>query len=327
MAQTELWDESVRLALKIPRFKKKDLDDRRAKAGIPLLFSIIFLIITPKNIVPGTSLNPTQQDNRIPVLLIQRSVEVEADSKDQGVHGWTLIIPSGWSMAFFSSLIFTGTRVGGQRERQFQAFESGAIYFPRDYVSSPTYDRYAADREEEERTAWERKPPAKRVNYEKLGVRSPWRADWHIVLGISSPALPETGFMTTQREELAVDPPTNEDPIWLLRGSDVPKIISSLLKVFNHSACLLEKLNDLRGKRGMELLDQRLKLGLMKGAVVNVRLTMCTRGAPGDLATIYAVPDDQARVWHNAVERAKAGKRDLFDEDAPEELKVSQHSR
>ncbi|KAG6847946.1 hypothetical protein C0991_001129, partial [Blastosporella zonata] len=73
-------------------------------------------------------------------------------------------------MAFFSSLTFTGTRVGGQRERQTQAFEAGAPYFPRDLPTSTGHDEYASARAMEEKARWDRKPPAKRPNYEKLGT-------------------------------------------------------------------------------------------------------------------------------------------------------------
>ena len=87
-------------------------------------------------------------------------------------------------MALWNSLTYTGTRVGGQRERQTQAYEAGTAYFPRDYPSSSAYKEWAARKASEERTIWLRKPPAKRVNYDKLGVRSPWQADWEVVLGL-----------------------------------------------------------------------------------------------------------------------------------------------
>ena len=146
--------------------------------------------------IPGTPLNPERQDDRIPVLLIQRSLEAP-ESNTQGIHGWTLIIPSGWAMAFFNSLIFTGTRVGGQRERQTHAFEAGTSYFPRDLPTSTGYDAYATARAKEEKARWDRKPPAKRPNYEKLGTISPWRADWHGILG-----LPHHKFEEEQETEV-----------------------------------------------------------------------------------------------------------------------------
>ncbi|KAJ7505381.1 ribonucleases P/MRP protein subunit POP1-domain-containing protein [Mycena galericulata] len=272
LAQSELWEESTRNSLKKPRYKKKDLDERRSK-----------------NLVPGTALTPLRQDDRVPVLLIQRSVERGGSSTDTSLHGWTVLLPAGWSMPFFSSLTFTGTRVGGQRERQTQAFEAGTGYFPRDYPLCPTYDAYASVREAEERARWERTPPAKRANYARLGTRSPWRADWGVVLDIETPA--DAPLVPTQREAedgIAVQP-------WLLRGPTVRTLVDRLLSVgaAARSGALSDELSGLRRKRLMPPLTAT-PAALLQGALVRVRLTPCTRGRPKDLALIYAVDDEEA---------------------------------
>ena len=66
-------------------------------------------------------LKSERNDDRIPVLLIQRSIEPPAQSSETeaprlttttSLHGWTLIVPQGWGMPFFSSLTYTGTRTG-----------------------------------------------------------------------------------------------------------------------------------------------------------------------------------------------------------------------
>jgi ribonuclease P/MRP protein subunit POP1 len=102
-------------------------------------------------------------------------------------------------MPFFSSLTYTGTRVGGQRERQTQSFEAGCAYFPRDYPFTHAYSSYVEQRADQEKDRWERKPPAKRTNFEKLGTRSPWKPDWDVVLGLQAPTSDD--LVTTQREE------------------------------------------------------------------------------------------------------------------------------
>ena len=267
-----------------------------------------------------------RQDDRIPVLLIQRSLECST-SETQSLHGWTLIIPAGWSMAFFSSLTFTGTRVGGQRERQTQAFEAGTTYFPRDYPSSLGYDMYAAARQKEERAKWERKPPAKRPNFEKLGTRSPWKADWEVVLGLASAdgaEAEEEGFVTTQREEpvMEVQQDTKSVRPWLLRGCEVSTVLSSLSKLFNHGAGLLQEINRLRLKRGHDLLDGSVKADeLLKAALVSVRVKMCKRGAPDDLALIYSMTDDDAKKWEKALQKSWSNGMAL-DEETPGEIEV-----
>lgn len=257
-------------------------------------------------------------------MLIQRSLEA-SNSESQAIHGWTLIIPAGWSMAFFSSLTFTGTRVGGQRERQTQSFEAGTAYFPRDFPSPSSYDQYAAEQENEDKSRWERKPPAKRPNFEKLGTKNPWRADWEVLLGLTVSKeqghVEDEGLVTTQRETgIDVDKPKVGK--WLLRGSEVPNIILSVSKLFNHGAGLLQEMNRLRTKREQEPLDPSIKAdSLLQAALVSVKLKMCKRGAPDDLALVYTIDDDEMKRWEKVLQKHKKPGVDL-DEDSPEETEV-----
>ncbi|KAI0345981.1 POP1-domain-containing protein [Trametopsis cervina] len=177
LAQSEIWDDNIRKPLLKPRYKKSDIDRRRSQ-----------------NLVPGYILKEERRDDRIPVLLIQRSVENVASqaphsafSSTPSIHGWTLIIPAGWSMAFLPSLIHTGTRVGGQRERQTQAFESSSPFFPRDYPGTPAYHKFVVERACKEADRWGKKPKAKRPNWNKLGIENPWYPEWDALLGLREP--------------------------------------------------------------------------------------------------------------------------------------------
>ncbi|KAK0221848.1 POP1-domain-containing protein [Armillaria fumosa] len=310
LAQSDVWDETTRNALNTPKYKKKDLDERRSKSAIP-----------------GTHLAPLRQDDRIPVILIQRSLESsrlastsnggkccpEGAEDGEAIHGWTLIIPAGWSMAFFSSLTYTGTRVGGQRECQSQAFESGVSYFPRDYPFTSTYDKYAQEYESEARESWERKPPAKRPNFEKLGTKSPWRADWEAVLGFSEEGAGD-GYVSTQRGE---GEEADRATPWLLRGPTA--IISNLSNLFSTDVGLLAEVNRIRSKRDLGPLDSAIKSGdLLKGALVTVTVKMHKRGSPEDLAVIYSMSDDELMSWEKSTRKSVT---DLAEDDnSSEEL-------
>ncbi|CDO71682.1 hypothetical protein BN946_scf184915.g26 [Trametes cinnabarina] len=344
LAESRIWDEETRLAIRKPRYKKKDIDQRRAN-----------------NLVPGTPLKAERKDDRIPVILMQRSVETTAPAQSasstlprarttNALHGWTLIIPQGWGMPFLSSLIYTGTRVGGQRERQTQAFEAGCAYFPRDFPTTEAYEEYAEDRAADEEETWERKPPAKRPNYEKLGTRSPWKADWDVVLGIARPpsakdtvnAGDEDDLLDTQREvemtdatEDAAAPPSAAAPQaaawdvaaepWLLRGSDVPAIIADISSMLNPSAGLLMHLNQIRAKRKLDPLPASMRgEDLFRTALVQVGVSLCGRGRPDDLAIIYRINDDEARKWITAEARKKSGLALLHD--GPDDTELSQIS-
>jgi ribonuclease P/MRP protein subunit POP1 len=204
-------------------------------------------------------------------------------------------------MPFFSSLIYTGTRVGGLRERQTQSFEAGVPHFPRDYPCTAAYAAYAATRMTEEKTRWERKPPAKRPNFEKLGTRSPWGPDWEVVLGLPS-AHEEAGedCVTTQREAPPAEGGTNTEKVqpWLLRGPETASILASSFELFNPGAGLWSEMNKLRMKRGHDPLDGGPKVGeLWQSALVTVKVLMCRRGAPDDLAVLYRVEDEEAKKW------------------------------
>ncbi|THV05260.1 POP1-domain-containing protein [Dendrothele bispora CBS 962.96] len=313
LAQSSLWEKSSRISLKRPSYTKKELDKRRSQ-----------------NLVPGTSLSPLRKDDRIPVILIQRSVE---SGYGEAVHGWRLIIPAGWSMAFLPSLIFTGTRVGGQRERQTQAFEAGTVYFPRDYPSSEAYDEYMEERAEKEKAKWERTPPAKRINYEKLGTRSPWMPDWEVVLGLEEHKSPQEGeqekdYVTTQRpdvaqvgledgdndvgdqrhDEMDVDASSSGSQPWILTS---PSIISQILSKSekDQARSLVACINECRNKRSLGDLsleggdvDSRSET-LLKSALIHVKVCMHSRGSPDDLAMIYAISDEELCEWREAISR------------------------
>jgi len=185
-------------------------------------------------------------------------------------------------MAFWNSLIYTGTRVGGQRERQTQAYEAGTAYFPRDYPSSSAYKEWAAKKASEEEAVWLGKPPAKRVSYGKLGVRSPWQADWEVVLGLkeAEPFIqPQAGaksnnkkngkkdkgqaeeFATTQRGDDHVDDARAEDDQILIgiskdsKGMEIcePEVKPWLFRCFDVTR-ILELLD--QGNPGSELLAE-----------------------------------------------------------------------
>ncbi|KAH9936178.1 NUC188 domain-containing protein [Fomitopsis serialis] len=327
----DIWDRT-------PKYKKK--------TSTSASLSNIVLTEPGAEFGAGTILQPTQKDDRIPVILMQRSVESASPispssphhtSSSTALHGWTLIIPQGWAMAFLPSLIYTGTRVGGQRERQTQTYEGGCAYFPRDYPFTDAYEEYADDREAKEQDRWERKPPAKRVNYTKIGTRSPWKPDWEVVLGLQE--LPQE-LIPAQREDVQMATPDEQAPgitaqagndgkqvrPWLLRGQDVPSIIHSISSMFNPSAGLADYIDQLRVKRGQDPLGNSVRANeLWKGALVRVRVLLCGRGNPEDLALIYKLDDEESKKWSEAEALSKQGAPALLSEDA-DETELSQQA-
>ncbi|KAL4063372.1 hypothetical protein V8B97DRAFT_1992171, partial [Scleroderma yunnanense] len=115
------------------------------------------------------------------------------------IHGWTLLFPAVWSMAFLSSLVYTGTCFSGQHERRKQYFEAGIPGFLVNYPSSHACEVASEQHAESEHARWKHTPES----WEKLGTRSPWHADWDVVLGLKSleaTAATAEGLVTMQGE-------------------------------------------------------------------------------------------------------------------------------
>ena len=209
------------------------------------------------------------------------------------------MVPKGWSMAFLDSFLYTGTRVAGQRERQHQFFESGIPYFPRDFPVTKGYGSFADGRALEEKTLWEKKPPAKRPSWGKLGTRSPWKPDWDVVLGISPISDNDIDMVPTQRD--VADPMMKEGKSWLLQGVNVRTILDEASKMLDPAGSLLRQINTLRFKRGMELLGSETNAEvLFQGALVRVKVTLVDRGVPADMAIIYALDNAEITEWRIA---------------------------
>lgn len=289
LAQSDLWDIAASETQQGPKYKKQELDERRSK-----------------NLVPGTRLTPARNDDRVPILLIQKSLP--GVSKGQTMYGWTLIVPSGWGMAFLPSLVFTGTRIGGQTQKQHQAFETGSLHFPHQYPCTAEYDEFNRARVKEEKAAWERKPPSKRPNFEKLGVEEPWDADWHALLGLRPPRTEENlDLISTQRDVLPLEAPAQAAMIededeppqpWFCLPSLLARVLPAgeQLDGVDVDRRLVAHVNELRVRRGQPPtpLDPHT---LLSSALVSVRLTLCGRGAPKDMAMIHSVGDGEARTW------------------------------
>mgnify|MGYP001363712061 CR=1 FL=1 len=197
-------------------------------------------------------------------------------------------------MAFWSSLVFTGTRIAGQRERQTQAYEAGTTYFPRDYPSTSAYRDFWKEEAGQARESWERKPPAKRTNFEKLHVKDPWEANWERILGVGKE---DGALVSTQREQQG-----NDVEPWLFRGELTAKIVESLASSLAPAHKLVQEINRLRDLRAMDPLPAGpANKGLLRAALINVKVNVCGRGLPQDLALIYALDDAELNLAARAV--------------------------
>ncbi|TFY76566.1 hypothetical protein EWM64_g7448 [Hericium alpestre] len=90
------------------------------------------------------------------------------------------------------------------------------------------------------------------------------------------------------------------------------------------AAALLDEVNRLRFKRGMDPLGAGVKGDvLLEGALVQVRVCLVGRGAPDDLAVVYAVGDEEALQWKNAAAQRKKTGNGMAVDNPPDETELS----
>lgn len=95
------------------------------------------------------------------------------------MHGFTLLLPAGWSQYLLVAFAYAGALISGLRERQSQSREAGVPNFPEHYGSICVAGmQWEADKAKEEERRWNRKPPGKRPNWDVLGTRCPFKPDW-----------------------------------------------------------------------------------------------------------------------------------------------------
>lgn len=263
---------------------------------------------------------PLRQDDRIPLMLIQRTVGPTAFPPDRGsepgnMHGWTVLFPAHWGMTLLTSLVHTGTRVGGLRERRTQAFEAGTPDFPFNYPLTKAYESEEAKTEMYEKERWSKKPPAKRVAWDVVGTRSPFRTDWEVVLGFPPRKPSDEGLLDVQRDIHVADPAMEgeqggsrdgQDMMWLFRGPGIAEILRAAQASTDSATLLLNEINELRSKRNKPPLSIDGET-LLKGALIQVKLNMCGRGSPGDLAAIYQVGEEEAQKIRELLAKKKEG--------------------
>ncbi|KAG5220739.1 Ribonucleases P/MRP protein [Salix suchowensis] len=315
LARCEIWEETIRSSLKQPRYKKKDIDDRKAQASRFRCVNDRYVadVMTephPRTTVGAAKARRPHTSTSGTTITWLRPVW----------HAWLDADYSRWMVDGF--LLFVnvyGSRVGGQRERQTQAFEAGVPYFPRDYPSIPAYGEQISKTADEEEARWKRTPAAKKPNFEKLGTRSPWRHDWEVVLGLKEP---ESQLVPTQREAQGPegeDLPSPEDvepkdmeytamlgkSPWLLRGA--------LLKYMSLVPDFIKEINRLRTRRSESHFDFKDADLLLRSALVPVQLSPCGRGVLKEMSMIYMLEDHECEEARKLLApiRKKAGGRYL----------------
>lgn len=143
-----------------------------------------------KRSIPGKDTVPVDTDPTIPTLLL----------KTNNNNTLTLLLPWHWVHHFWYQLMqVSNVRIGGLEQRHQIAFEQSQLFFPDDYIFTPTGQQINEQKIQQNKDKWEAKPPAKRVNYKKIGeIGNPFGCDWSLI-------------SSSKNGKLTVSYPTDED--------------------------------------------------------------------------------------------------------------------
>lgn len=196
-AESPLWDVDAQLANLQPRTRQHDINQQRAA---------------------GEMVDAQQ----VPLMVVRREgVSISDAHKDKFGAGLLLLLPAGWAVAFWRSLVFVGARAVGMREFVHARYEMGLPSFPFDYPTTPAYIAWAAAHEAELLAADQRKPAAKRVNHVALHVAHPYRAPWKELVGGGAPLF----VSHTASAAAALSPQKSAEKVrWQPRGEAVLRV-------------------------------------------------------------------------------------------------------
>ncbi|XP_049850928.1 ribonucleases P/MRP protein subunit POP1-like [Schistocerca gregaria] len=135
------------------------------------------------------------------------------ENRERVQDAWVLHVPKTWGLVFWKCCVLNGCRPIGYDERLDLMLSSDQLRFPHDYPGTPAHEVYQKNLGEKLNMAWLSKPPAKRVNYAKLSVSSPFTCPWHELAG---PAFDGTLSITNTIPSQLYGTNTRKNPLQLV---------------------------------------------------------------------------------------------------------------
>lgn len=284
-----------------PKYSKIVLDKRRNE-----------------NSQEGGGLRPEADDDRIPVLIYRRDIST-SDSKDQHpISGFTLVVPEGWGMPFWNSIAFCSVRIGGQREKAQQSFEAGQPCFPQDYLLTQPGSEMWSSISEIWKETWERKPPAKRVNYEKIGTKHPW----NLSVSAFMPRHPDFGL---QHPPILLQGKMLLDFLQKCNKLDQPDVRDSAVQEQRSKALWSLCVNAIDKKNGQQSnwphKNSTHFFNSLEQVSVMARLTPVGKGSPEDMAMIFHLGAAEWYKWSGLLSDQLGKKKGQVEEIDYEEVR------
>lgn len=264
LSNGDLFDFDKRSKLFKPKFKKFDIDNRRSNIGIP-----------------GKPLQPTKDDDIIPITIIQNKIENSSRNLDLSISGYTLLLPKGWGMSFWSSLIHTGCRIGGLDQIEQFNLQNGKSYFPfSGCPTSLTNWESCLNIQDETENKVNKLPKDKRPKFHSNLPFLPY-----LTLPFDIESKSDQNLIPTQPTSLkSVDERTSNQ--WLMTSGLISLLQENIDATFNENQ-LQVKLNELiRSLKSNNDLHSSYNVNIID-ALVQIPLTPINRGFPRNFAYIY----------------------------------------
>lgn len=156
ITQNPIWNSSLRSTITKEFISNHVLNEKRSQTLL----------------VPGEQCMFEKNLQPIPVLLIQRPGSQDNQLKRLGYSsGWDVLVPSGYGLSLWLSLIMWGCRPGGIRETLMVNKEFGSATFLPDTISGK---QELSETTESLKQKYFLLPPNKRCNYSKFSISSPF---------------------------------------------------------------------------------------------------------------------------------------------------------
>lgn len=236
-----------------PNFRKGEIDRRKSKLTIP-----------------GSRLLPTSQDDVVSVVVIAHQ------QRANGEKTFALLVPRAWGQAFWLSLVHPETRILGQVMSRALDFEKGRPSFPFDWAGTPGFERQEETESIIASEEWLRKPPAKRCNVNKIGVKWPFGGSglWVDVVRQGQ----NVALSHLDRDENTIP--------WLLATTTTSSLdsLTQAYRSWNHNLTMIPD-----------------SLLIVKSALVCVKLTACRKGVISKWDEIHFLDKVQQAKWKKAL--------------------------
>jgi len=291
VAYSDIWNDKLRNYLKDNKCTEDSLNKRRSKS-----------------LVPGTPLEPLENDSKIPILLIQRGstnymTNIDDKQSQELLYGWNLYIPKGWAMAFFKPLVFAGARVIGLNNIYELYFESTIPCYPYDYIETKTYIEYIEKKSKKEEEEYNKKPLSKRPNYQKLGIMSPFRP-------------PFEAYLSMIKQEY------NEDESSSLWVVNTPKLVNLITEIIKSESNTINDLNEQfyteiikqYGEHDINITRNEIQSNnTILNGFIRVSIDILGKGVVNNNSIIYISTKDEYNRWLHSKKKDKEENTSIYN--------------